>query len=103
MPHKPNDDGGDAGRAVGARGEVYIEFKQVGQAMKVTAVDAATGLEVVIMGPASAAHAHLKKVAVDKLRMQLKKAKAKAESETGIGASEDVEDAVQGPSKGWTA
>lgn len=94
MPRKPHERGKDAGRACGACGEVYIEFKQVGQAMKVTAVDAATGLEVVIMGPASAAQSHLQKVAIDKLQMQLKK----SESET-----DDEDDMEQGPSKGWTA
>ena len=96
MPHKPEDTGKDVDQVTGPRGEVYIEYKQVGQTMKVTAVDAATGLEVVIMGPASAAHAHLQKVAVDKLQMQLKKAESEAESD-------DVEDKEQGPSKGWTA
>ena len=55
-------------------GEIYIEFKQVGQAMKVTAVDAATGIEAVVMGPASAAQTDLQKVAVRKLKAQIDKA-----------------------------
>lgn len=99
MPRKPHKGRKDAGRADAVPGEVYIEFKQVGQAMKVTAVDAATGLEVVIMGPVSAAQSHLQKVVVDKLKMQLKKAEAEAETDD----VEDVEDTEQGPSKGWTA
>ncbi len=99
MPRKPHEGSKGAGQACGARGEVYIEFKQVGQTMKVTAVDAATGLEVVIMGPVSAAQSHLQKVAIDKLKMQLKKAEAEAETDD----VEDVEDPEQGPSKGWTA
>jgi len=99
VPRKPHERGKGAGRASAARGEVYIEFKQVGQAMKVTAVDAATGLEVVIMGPASAAQSHLQKVAVDKLKMQLKKSGAGPETDD----LEDVEDTEPGPSKGWTA
>ena len=99
MPHKPQDGGKDADQAAGARGEVYIEYKQIGQAIKVTAVDAATGLEVVIMGPASAAQTHLQKVAVDKLQMQLKKAEAEAEPDD----VEDKENKDQSPPKGWTA
>lgn len=42
--------------------------------MKVTAVDAATGIEVVVMGPASAAHTDLQKIAVRKLKAQIDKA-----------------------------
>ena len=101
MPHKPQDGGKDADKAAGARGEVYIEYKQVGQAIRVTAVDAATGLEVVIMGPASAAQTHLQKVAVEKLKMQLKKAEAEAEAEPDD--VEDQENKDQSPPKGWTA
>ena len=71
-PDKPDDDQGRGGNA-GARKEIYIEYKQVGQAIKVTAIDAETGLEAVIMGPASAAQTHLQKIAVQKLEMQLKK------------------------------
>jgi len=67
----------------------------------VTAVDAATGLEVIIMGPASAAQTHLQKVAIDKLKMQLKKAEAEPEADTD--EVEDAEDTEQDPSKGWTA
>jgi len=99
VPRKPREQSRAASRKPGARGEVYIEFKQVGQAMKVTAVDAATGLEVVIMGPASAAQSHLQKVAIDKLKMQLKKSETEPESDD----VEDVADTEQGPSKGWTA
>ena len=73
MPPDRPDDGSDKDDSEAARKEIYIEYKQVGQAMKVTAVDAETGVEVVIMGPASAAQTHLQKVAVKKLQMQLKK------------------------------
>ena len=83
-------------RVSGPRGEIYIEYKQVGQTMKVTAIDAATGLEAVIMGPASAAQSQLQKVAVQKLKMQLKK----AEEESG---TEGPDDAATPGSKGWTA
>jgi len=52
-------------------GEVYIEFQQVGQAMRVTAIDAASGQEVVVMGPASATQTDLKRVAIRKLQRKL--------------------------------
>lgn len=41
--------------------------------MKVTAVDAATGIEVVVMGPVSAARTDLQKIAVRKLKVQIDK------------------------------
>lgn len=96
MPHKPDDLGKDADRVSGPRGEIYIEYKQVGQIMKVTAIDADTGLETVIMGPASTAQSQLQKIAVQKLQMQLRKAKSE-------GEAEDSEDDVTPASKGWTA
>jgi hypothetical protein len=96
VPHKPKDIGKDVDQVSDPHGEIYIEYKQVGQAMKVIAVDAATGTEVVIMGPASAAQSHLQKVAIRKLKMQLKK----AESE---GEAEDSEEGAKPDPKGWTA
>jgi len=91
-PDQPDKGSGKDNSAV-ARKEIYIEYKQVGQAMKVTAVDAETGLEVVIMGPASAAQTHLQKIAVQKLEMQLKKDSDQPEEEP---PSPD-------PKKGWIA
>ena len=91
-PDKPDDDQGRGGNA-GARKEIYIEYKQVGQAIKVTAIDAETGLEAVIMGPASAAQTHLQKIAVQKLEMQLKKNSEQTEEDTPRPDSK----------KGWTA
>ena len=99
MPHKPEDIGKDVDQVSDPHGEIYIEYKQVGQAMKVIAVDAATGIEVVIMGPASAAQSHLQKVAIQKLKMQLKKAENPVESEI---EEEDKNTSSSGP-KGWTA
>jgi len=55
------------------RGEVYFEFHKVGQTMKVTAVDAASGVEVVVMGPASAAQADLQSIAMRKLKARLER------------------------------
>lgn len=52
-------------------GEVFLEFIPVGNSVKVSAVDAATGIEVSIIGPATAARDHLQTVALQKLRRRL--------------------------------
>lgn len=61
-----------------SQGEIYIEMKRIGQIMKVIAIDANTGLEVSIQGPANANPEQLKKVAADKLRYRLKQLAQKA-------------------------
>ncbi len=96
MPHKPDDIAKDVDQVSGPRGEIYIEYKQVGQTMKVTAIDATTGTEAVIMGPASTAQSQLQKIAVQKLKMLLKKADEE-------GRAEGADDAVRPAAKGWTA
>lgn len=93
MPPDQSDEGADKDDRAVARKEIYIEYKQIGQAMKVTAIDAETGMEVVIMGPASAAQAHLQKIAVQKLEMQLKK----------HSEQPDEEPQPPEPKKGWIA
>ena len=52
---------------------VYFEFTAVGNAVKVTAIDSRTGIDVSAMGPASAAQADLQKLALQKLRQRLKR------------------------------
>lgn len=54
-------------------GEIYLEFQAVGQQVRVTAIDAATGTEVVVFGPKSASQAELKLVAVRKLQRRLER------------------------------
>jgi hypothetical protein len=49
------------------RGEVIIEFYQVGAFVKVSAVDAATLTEVSIVGPPGAGEEALKRAALRKL------------------------------------
>jgi hypothetical protein len=44
-------------------GEVYFEIVGIGRNLKVTAIDAATGVEVVVIGPATASHADLRQLA----------------------------------------
>jgi hypothetical protein len=51
--------------------EVYFEFRAIGAAMRVAAIDAASGVEVVVMGPASASQADLQKLALAKLKARL--------------------------------
>lgn len=54
-------------------GEIYLEFRAIGQQVKVTAIDAATGIEVSTFGPKSVAQEDLKRVAVRKLQRRLEK------------------------------
>lgn len=51
--------------------DVYFEFTAIGATVKVSAIDAATGTEVSIMGPANAAQADLERLAVQKLKARL--------------------------------
>jgi hypothetical protein len=54
-----------------AGGEVYFEFTQVGGSVKVVAIDAATGVEVTVIGPATAAPSHLQQLALAKLKARI--------------------------------
>lgn len=74
MPRRPGSVGAGTPDNDPRAGEIYLQFQQVGQAIKVTAVDAATGTEVVVMGPANASRTDLQKVAVRKLKAQIAKA-----------------------------
>jgi hypothetical protein len=56
-----------------ASGEVYFEFTAIGGSVKVTAIDASTGIEVTVIGPTSAARFDLQRLALQKLRTKLKK------------------------------
>jgi len=53
-------------------GEVYFEFTPVGRQVRVAAVDAATGVEVIVMGPATASNDQLQTIALRKLQMRLR-------------------------------
>jgi hypothetical protein len=53
---------------------VYFEFTPVGTSVKVAAIDAATGTEVSVIGPARASQADLQQLALQKLRARLKAA-----------------------------
>jgi hypothetical protein len=51
--------------------DVYFEFTAIGRTVKVSAIDAATGLEVSVVGPATASQPDLKRLALQKLKAQL--------------------------------
>jgi hypothetical protein len=53
--------------------EVYFEFTAIGAVVKVVAIDAETGIEVSVMGPAGAAQADLQRLALGKLKARLAK------------------------------
>jgi hypothetical protein len=54
------------------QGGVYFEFTSIGTSVKVSAIDAATGTEVSVVGPARAAQADLQRLALQKLKARLK-------------------------------
>jgi hypothetical protein len=54
-----------------AASEVYFEFIALGAAVKVVAIDAATGVEIAVVGPASASRADLERIALRKLQARI--------------------------------
>ena len=52
-------------------GEVYFEFVQVGQQMRVAAIDVDTGIEVIVITPVAATKTQMQQVALAKLRKKL--------------------------------
>ncbi|EFO30365.1 conserved hypothetical protein [Roseibium sp. TrichSKD4] len=58
-------------RRSGPTGSVYLEYYPVGQQIKVSAIDAATGVEVSVFGPKSASQEDLKQLAIRKLTRRL--------------------------------
>lgn len=57
-----------------AKGEVYFEFVQLGQQMRVAAIDANSGTEVVVIAPAMATRPQMQQLALAKLRKRLAEA-----------------------------
>jgi hypothetical protein len=51
--------------------EVYFEFTAIGATVKVVAIDAVTGTEVTVVGPANAARSDLQRLALGKLKLRL--------------------------------
>ena len=55
----------------GKSGEVLFEFRQLGAQMRVSAIDAATNTEVVVITPATATPLQMQTLALAKLRAKL--------------------------------
>jgi len=60
-------------------GEAYLEFRPVGNQVRVAAIDAASGIEVVVFGPTSAAQSELQRIALRKLQRRMAQEEAAAE------------------------
>jgi hypothetical protein len=54
-----------------SQSDVLFEFTAVGAVVRVAAIHVATGIEVVVMGPASAARHDLERLALQKLKARL--------------------------------
>jgi hypothetical protein len=54
-------------------GEVFLEFYPIGASLKVSAIHAATGIEVSAIAPANAARADLHRLVLKKLAARLKR------------------------------
>jgi hypothetical protein len=51
--------------------EVFFEFTQLGSQMRVAAIDARTGIEVVIVAPVTATQVQMQNIALAKLKRRL--------------------------------
>jgi hypothetical protein len=56
--------------------DVLFEFTVVGSSVRVVAIDAASGIEITVVGPARAARADLERLALAKLKARLGRAGA---------------------------
>lgn len=61
---------------MGAEREIIFEFLRVGTALKVTAVDAATGIEAVLVGDPNAGQETLRRLARQKLDYVMRRQQA---------------------------
>ena len=52
-------------------GEVYFETRMVGNAVRVSAICAQSGVEVFVVGPRQASESHLRQLALRKLERKL--------------------------------
>lgn len=53
------------------RREVLFEFRHAGNQIRVAAIDATTGIEVVVIAPVHTSEAQMKSIALAKLRRRL--------------------------------
>jgi len=57
------------------KNDVLLEFSQVGKQMRVAAIDARTGVEVIIITPLNATRQQMQQIAVAKLRRRIEQLK----------------------------
>lgn len=63
---------GAGGKGVpSGQGDVYFEFTQIGGQMRVAAIDAATGTEVIVITPVTASQIQMQNLALAKLKRRL--------------------------------
>ena len=60
--------------------EIFLEYKQIGNIMRVTAIDAKSGTEIVFQAPLITPNYDLEKIAVRKLKYVMKKQQAQNET-----------------------
>jgi hypothetical protein len=58
-------------RGAPPRGEVLFEFLRLGGQMRVAAIDAATGTEVIVIAPVTATQVQMQNLALAKLKRRL--------------------------------
>ena len=51
--------------------EVYFEFTQIARQMRVAAIDARTGIEVIVIAPLTATQSQMQSLALAKLKRRL--------------------------------
>ena len=62
---------GGGNKGAPGQAEVYFEFKQIGSQMRVAAIDAKTGVEVVVIAPLTASQIQMQNLALAKLKRRL--------------------------------
>jgi hypothetical protein len=65
------DDKPPSGRNSSGIGEVLFEFTQLGGQMRVAAIDAKTGIEVIVIAPVTATQVQMQNIALAKLKRRL--------------------------------
>jgi hypothetical protein len=66
---------GGGSKSASGSSDVYFEFKQVGGQMRVAAIDAKTGIEVIIIAPLTASQIQMQNLALAKLKRRLESQK----------------------------
>ncbi len=64
-------------------GDILFEFVQIGQQMRVAAIDEATGTEVIVISPLNATRLQMQRVAMAKLRRKLEQGRGNASGPPG--------------------